>query len=401
MSGDGRVLSIVDFGAISDTSFGVTEHHRFTEFHSFAKPSQDPWWMFRQDLDVVSITQTNTRAFNLALQQAKPGDTILVPEGESFSFTGGIVGRYLRDVTLDVSGSMHFVHDQDIWPQFPSKHKGSAGDRWGFLPAIHIVDSSHVTLTCSASSRPTVTVNSKTNEVNLHQETGSAGVINGNGKIWWDEAILGRLPHKDPDYRPRLVLVESSVHVLVENLTLLNSPFWTLTVEGMYIEVSNINVLVDRKYQTKTLASVATPTDVAVSRSLRRRDLSSGWFPNDIPDWVGRKIRQPQDLNTDGIDPRGMHIFVHDCIIQNADDSVAVKPPVDGVFTTALNGTIPIACTHNVTIQNMVLTGFGASIGSVGPLRSHPCVDQVIFKNITMPGTGKGKCYEFLVICGV
>jgi polygalacturonase len=55
-----------------------------------------------------------------------------------------------------------------------------------------------------------------------------------------------------------------------------------------------------------------------------------------------------------------------------------------------MNGTIPYECTSNITIENMVLTGFGASVGSVGPTESHPCVDNVTFRNIKMPGTGKG-----------
>lgn len=353
----------------------------FTEFHRDSSTTKTSLHD-DDDVDTDRIIQ-NTHAFNLALEAAQPGDTVLVPEGESFAFTGGIVGRYLDRVTIDVRGSMHFVHNQDIWPQFDTKHKEGSGNRWGYRPGLHLIDSMDTVLTCTSSQRPTVGVHK--NQVYMDQQTGSAGIINGNGKIWWDEAILGRLPHKDPDYRPRLVLVESSVRMLVENLTLLNSPFWTLTVEGVGIEVAHVHVLVDRKYQTDTLASVAAPT--ATSRSLLLR---KSWFPNDIPDWVGRKIGQPEDLNTDGIDPRGRDIHIHDCIVQNADDSVAVKPPVYGIHTTALNGTIPVPCTSNVTIQDTILTGFGASIGSVGPSLDHNCVDGVVFRNISMPGTGKG-----------
>jgi polygalacturonase len=113
-------------------------------------------------------------------------------------------------------------------------------------------------------------------------------------------------------------------------------------------------------------------------------------FPSDLPDWVGRRIRQPQDLNTDGIDPMGTDIWIHDCIVQNADDSIAVKPPPGGNETSLLHGRFHYNCTRNVTIENMVLTGFGASIGSVGPTMFNACVDQVVFRNISMPGTGKG-----------
>merc|ERR1711964_382779 len=36
------------------------------------------------------------------------------------------------------------------------------------------------------------------------------------------------------------------------------------------------------------------------------------------------------------------------------------------------------------------MTGFGASIGSVPPHESHSCVRNITFRNISMPGTGKG-----------
>jgi polygalacturonase len=212
--------------------------------------------------------------------------------------------------------------------------------------------------------------------------------VNGNGKIWWDEAIFGKLPGKDVDTRPRLILIESSADILVEKLTLLNSPFWTLTVEAIRAEMGWINVLVDRKYQAELLAKATAVLDP--STSVARRLRVEFPFPNDIPDWVGRRIRQPQDLNTDGIDPIGTDIWIHDCIVQNADDSIAVKPPPGGNVTSLLHGRFHYNCTRNVTIENMVLTGFGASIGSVGPSMFNPCVDQVVFRNITMPGTGKG-----------
>ena len=58
-----------------------------------------------------------------------------------------------------------------------------------------------------------------------------------------------------------------------------------------------------------------------------------------------------------GIDPSGKDIWIHDCNILNDDDSIAVKPK---------SGSDPFnPCTENLLIENLVLTGFGASIGSV------------------------------------
>ena len=37
----------------------------------------------------------------------------------------------------------------------------------------------------------------------------------------------------------------------------------------------------------------------------------------------------------------------------------------------------------------MVMTGFGASVGSVPGVTNHNCVRNITFRNIEMPGTGK------------
>jgi len=91
---------------------------------------------------------------------------------------------------------------------------------------------------------------------------------------------------------------------------------------------------------------------------------------------------QPEDLNTDGIDPSGTDIWIHDCVVYNDDDSIAVKPSQKGDWAGD--------CTENVLIENMVLSGFGASIGSVPPSTNHNCVRNITFRNLSMPRTGKG-----------
>ena len=96
---------------------------------------------------------------------------------------------------------------------------------------------------------------------------------------------------------------------------------------------------------------------------------------------------QPEDLNTDGIDPSGSDVFVHDCSILNDDDSVTVKPGHRG--DVGQDGTF-YNCSEDIRFQNLVLTGFGASVGSVGPGNTRPCVDRITFRNISMPYTGRG-----------
>ena len=228
----------------------------FTEFSG--GPSSPS---FPQNDDIDKLCRTNAEAFNLALKAAQPGDTVSVPDGSSFHLTGGILGRDLNHVTLDIAGSLHFVHSQQVWPFRNSTH------HFGYRPAIHIHESSNVTLTCSSLNRPSVYV--VDNEVEMDQSEGSGGIVNGYGKIWWDEAILGRLPNKDGDTRPLLIHVESSADVLVEKLTLVNSPFWTLTVEAVGAEVRYVNVLVDRKYQAQLLGQGVSTRDKLVCTQSR------------------------------------------------------------------------------------------------------------------------------------
>ena len=51
-----------------------------------------------------------------------------------------------------------------------------------------------------------------------------------------------------------------------------------------------------------------------------------------IPDWM----LQPEDLNTDGIDPSGIDFYIHDVKIYNDDDSIAVKPSQSGSISPCI-----------------------------------------------------------------
>jgi hypothetical protein len=330
----------------------------------------------------TELAMNNTDAFNLALAEARPGDTVLVPDEKSFTVLGGILVEEKHNLAIDIAGSMHFLHAVSSW-SFANGPKSSIFDGGPdtFDPGLTVFNCTSITITSSSETLARVKVDYKKNRVDLDNgRKYRGGIVNGNGEGWWDDAISGHLP--GIEIRPRLIHIMESEDVLLEKLTLLNSPYWTLTVEANRAEIREVNVLVDRKYQA-ALLDRNSASDVE-----RRLDGFAFPFPiDDLPDWLFRKFNQPQDLNTDGIDPYGKDIWVHDCIIQNADDSVAVKP--SHKFRRA-NSIIP-DCTTNITFENLVLTGFGASVGSVAGGKRHSCIDGVTFRNISMPGTGKGK----------
>jgi Glycosyl hydrolases family 28 len=342
----------------------------------------------------------NTLAFNRAILAVGRGDTVLVPDGKAFTVFGGIVATNLDHWTLDVAGSLHFVYDTQRWPihASPSTYFGNTYD-----PGIAIVNCTNVTVTSSSRTLARVEVDFARYVVRLVNATRNrGGIMNGYGKRWWDDVIAGRI-HERVVTRPRLLHFIECEDVLVEKLTLVNSPYWTLTVEAVRAEVRYINVLVDRELQGRLLArngnkgrnkrdnvssSLGPPTSQKRVLPSSPSENDGVGFPipiDDLPDWVAERFRQPQDLNTDGIDPIGQDITVHNCVVQNADDSIAVKPSHRG-----RNGTRIPDCTNNVTIHDVVLTGFGASIGSVGPISQHNCVDNIRFSNVSMPGTAKG-----------
>lgn len=61
-------------------------------------------------------------------------------------------------------------------------------------------------------------------------------------------------------------------------------------------------------------------------------------------------------FNTDGIDPSGADMYIHNLTVQNFDDVVVPKPSHDD------------DCTRNIFVENIeVRLGVGMSIGSVPP----------------------------------
>ena len=154
--------------------------------------------------------------------------------------------------------------------------------------------------------------------------------------------------------------------------------------------ISNLSTKVAHARRIASLGGAWPHVASSIARhlySLERRPYDAGgswkdWLLDQFVKLLPHSVLQPEDLNTDGIDPSGRDIHIHDCTISNDDDSIAVKP-LDG---TGVSGN----CTRNLLIENMTLTGFGASIGSVPPHADVHCVRNVTFRNISMPGTGKG-----------
>ncbi len=148
----------------------------------------------------------NGKLFNATLNALQPGDTFLVPN-KTYTITGGMKARGLKNVTMKIEGTISFDNDRKTWPknQFGNSEE-----------CIYLEDIEDFVMTSSGK-----------------------GTIDGNGKAWWG-AIQYLIHGRD---RPRLVHIKGSKNVLVENMLFRNSPRWTFYAEksdGLLIRYSDV-----------------------------------------------------------------------------------------------------------------------------------------------------------------
>jgi polygalacturonase len=153
------------------------------------------------------------------------------------------------------------------------------------------------------------------------------GIIDGRGESWW--------PNRAEGYtRPRLIVFDHVKHVLMENVTVQNSPMWQIV-----------------PYYSEDL----TFRNMKVLAPL------------------------PEGHNTDGIDPfSSKHIVIDHVTIDTGDDNVAIKSGQPGSAG-------PDDPTVDVTITDCTfLKGHGLSVGSeVAGGVQHLRVERVTFKGTT------------------
>ncbi|GMI13372.1 hypothetical protein TrLO_g7960 [Triparma laevis f. longispina] len=172
------------------------------------------------------------------------------------------------------------------------------------------------------------------------------GKINGQGHDWWVAVAKTDIAH---NYRPNMFEMLRVTDCVIENFTTMDSPHFNFHMKDMRnLEIRYMTITTDWRKQEEILKE----------HGLFDFDLNIPMFP----------------FNTDGFDPAGENIYIHDCEIENYDDAVAVKPSSDKYN---------IQCTKNVTVENMKIRyGVGMSIGSVSANSHHDCVDDVVFRNI-------------------
>ncbi|XP_043721568.1 probable polygalacturonase [Telopea speciosissima] len=187
--------------------------------------------------------------------------------------------------------------------------------------------------------------------------TGKNGTIDGQGKMWWDLWWNRSLEYT----RGHLLELMNSHNILISNLTLLNSPFWT--IHPVYCS----NVVI--KGMT-ILAPLNSP-------------------------------------NTDGIDPDSSeNVCIEDCYIESGDDLVAVKSgwdqygiamarPSKDIIVRRVSGTTP-TCSgvgigsemsggiSNITVEDLHVRDSAAGVRVKTDKGRGGYISNIIIINITM-----------------
>ncbi len=161
------------------------------------------------------------------------------------------------------------------------------------------------------------------------------GTVDGNGKVWWD-AMLGRVKGSKENQRPLLIDLTKSKQILIEGVTIQNSPQYNITAfwcDGL--TVRNVTIL--------------NP---------------------------GRGAP-----NTDGIDPVSTsHVLIEHDTIDTGDDNVAIK---SGLVE---RGDPNMPSTDIVIRDCTFRAGHGLSIGS----ETAGGVRNVTVERVTFTGTRQG-----------
>lgn len=244
-----------------------------------------------------------TRALQAALDacSAAGGGTVLVPAG--CYVTGALALHSHVTLFLDAGAVLFGSEDPADYPVIPGRWEG-------------IEQPAHAPLIGGRE---------------LHNvAVAGRGTIDGRGANWWQAFQAGTLRHP----RPRLIAFEHCTNVLVEGVTAINSPAWTIHP----VHCDNVTV---------TRVTVVNP---------------------------------PDSPNTDGINPDSCRsVRISDCYVSAGDDCIAIK---SGALPER-----PAPC-RDIAITNCTLArGHG---GIVIGSETGGGVSNVVISNCIFAGTDRG-----------
>lgn len=276
-----------------------------------------------------------TKAIEKAIAAASKtgGGTIYFPAGKYL--TGPIHLKSNITIFIDAGAELHFSDNfDDYLPMVPSRWEGT--DVVNFSPLFYAYKAENISIR-------------------------GRGIINGHGKKWWDfsegydekrprtkwqlsfdSANKGILRPDLPGWvergflRPPFIQPMFCKNVLIEGITIINSPFWTVNPEFC----ENVTI-------------------------------------------TGVTINNPHSPNTDGINPESCkYVHISNCHISVGDDCITIKSGKDRA------GRKMDAPAENYTITNCtMLSGHGGVV--IGSEMSGG-VKKIVISNCVFDGTDRG-----------
>lgn len=244
-----------------------------------------------------------TAAIAQAIEYAnrQGGGTVLVPAGDYL--TGSIELKSNINLYIDSGAKLIFVNDKEAYPMVTSRWEGAT--RPVHAACIYGEDLENISVT-------------------------GRGTLDGQGEFWWN------IRKTDRQYpRPKLISFERCNNVLIDGISLMDSPFWTINpICCDNVTINNVSIL----------------------------------NPANSP-------------NTDGINPESCNnVHISNCHIDVGDDCIAIKAGTEDADKM-------IPCT-NITITNctMVHGHGGVVIGS----EMSGGVRNVTISNCVFEGTDRG-----------
>ena len=276
---------------------------------------------------------TKAIAAAIAAASKKGGGTVYFPAGKYL--TGPIHLKSNITIFIDAGAELHFSDNfDDYLPMVESRYEGV--DVTSFSPLFYAYKAENISII-------------------------GRGLINGHGKKWWDfvEGYKKDQPRSKWQYmfdsvnknillpddpaqmkrgflRPPFIQPLYCKNVLIQGITIINSPFWTVTPE--FCE----NVTID-----------------------------------------GVTINNPHSPNTDGINPSSCkYVHISNCHISVGDDCITIKSGKD------IPGRTKAMPAENYTITNCtMLSGHGGVV--IGSEMSGD-VRKITISNCVFDGTDRG-----------
>jgi polygalacturonase len=294
--------------------------------------------------------RNNTAILNAALLSLQSGDTLLIPNNNTYWLTGGVFASNLVNVTISLDATLKFLPGRAGWPTQPCPHDSH---QKCVQKAILFTNVDHLTLTSS----------------NVIQ----GGIVDGGGAPWWGYANY--LLHGED--RPKLFTISNGTNLIVERWHLRQSPYHTFhfdDVRSVIVRYCSVDNRVNRD-DSHTIANLAA-------------------------------------LNTDGFDVSGKDIHIHDCSVWNQDDCFTIVPTSSdginanctenilvenvnasglGLTVGSIEPTASHACIKNITFRNAYMhhTYKGIYVKSANravppPVSYTAEITNILYVNITM-----------------